>query len=254
MAFSGGGSNILKPHTHDSTILQDGGNLNFDNITQSDMAAGSVTYSNGSHLQELVKPVTPANQMLIFATAATTPSWATDPFIAAGKLEYLGVHTSVAEEETFTFTFPSPIDWDDFAAIQVYYSYDMDGPATVFNTELILDGSTGTYHSFGQTQSGTTITGFQTLGATSWIIADTNINSGNSNNIYGMFTILSNDIAGTYYPAITSNAWGSSYANRTFNGVKHTNLGTIATVTFTSSAGAGSGWENGKFLFYGVRR
>jgi len=130
----------------------------------------------------------------------------------------------------------------------------MDGPATVFNTELILDGSTGTYHSFGQTQSGTTITGFQTLGATSWIIADTNINSGNSNNIYGMFTILSNDIAGTYYPAITSNAWGSSYANRTFNGVKHTNLGTIATVTFTSSAGAGSGWENGKFLFYGVRR
>ena len=42
MGFSGGGSNILKPHTHDSTILQDGGNLDFKNITQSDMSAGRV--------------------------------------------------------------------------------------------------------------------------------------------------------------------------------------------------------------------
>lgn len=53
MGFSGGGSNVLKPHTHDSTILQDGGNLNFQNITQSNMSAGSLTYSDGNHLQEL---------------------------------------------------------------------------------------------------------------------------------------------------------------------------------------------------------
>jgi len=53
MAFSGGGSNILKPHTHDSTILQDGGNLNFQNITQANMSAGSMTQSDGVHLQEL---------------------------------------------------------------------------------------------------------------------------------------------------------------------------------------------------------
>jgi len=54
MAFSGGGSNILKPHTHDSTILQDGGNLNFQNITQANMSAGSMTQSDGVHLQELL--------------------------------------------------------------------------------------------------------------------------------------------------------------------------------------------------------
>lgn len=53
MAFSGGGSNILKPHTHDSNVLQDGGNLNFQNVTQANMSAGSITYSNGSNLQEL---------------------------------------------------------------------------------------------------------------------------------------------------------------------------------------------------------
>ena len=53
MGFSGGGSNILKPHKHNSLVLQDGGNLDFKNDTQSDMSASSMTYSNGSHLQEL---------------------------------------------------------------------------------------------------------------------------------------------------------------------------------------------------------
>jgi hypothetical protein len=54
MGFSGGGSNVLKPHTHDSGILQDGGSLNFDGVTQSSMSAGSITYSDSNNLQELV--------------------------------------------------------------------------------------------------------------------------------------------------------------------------------------------------------
>ena len=53
MGFSGGGSNILKPHTHDSNIVQDGGSLRLDGITQGNLSAGSVTYSDGSNLQEL---------------------------------------------------------------------------------------------------------------------------------------------------------------------------------------------------------
>lgn len=54
MAFSGGGQAITRPHTHDATILQDGGTLNFQNITQGNMAAGSVTQSDGVHMQELL--------------------------------------------------------------------------------------------------------------------------------------------------------------------------------------------------------
>jgi len=54
MGFSGGGSNILKPHQHNSLTLQDGGNLDFKNITQADMSAGSLTQSDGVHLQELL--------------------------------------------------------------------------------------------------------------------------------------------------------------------------------------------------------
>ena len=54
MGFSGGGANILKAHTHDSTILQDGGSLDFGNVTQGSMSAGSLTQSDGVHLQELL--------------------------------------------------------------------------------------------------------------------------------------------------------------------------------------------------------
>ena len=42
MGFSGGGSNILKAHTHDGTIVQDGGALNMDNVTQAGLQAGDM--------------------------------------------------------------------------------------------------------------------------------------------------------------------------------------------------------------------
>lgn len=73
MAFSGGGSNILKPHTHDSTILQDGGNLNFQNVTQSNMSAGSMTQSDGVHLQELA--IGTPNQIIRTNAGATAAEW-----------------------------------------------------------------------------------------------------------------------------------------------------------------------------------
>ena len=44
MGFSGGGSNVLLPHQHDGTVSQDGGPLNFNNITQSQSAAGEVFF------------------------------------------------------------------------------------------------------------------------------------------------------------------------------------------------------------------
>jgi len=72
MGFSGGGSNILKPHTHSSAIVQDGGSLDFDNITQADLTAGDMTYSNGTALQRI--PIGTANQALI--SSGGIPTWA----------------------------------------------------------------------------------------------------------------------------------------------------------------------------------
>ena len=76
MGFSGGGSNILKAHTHNGLTVQDGGALDFDNITQSQSTAGMVFYSDGAHLQQLAYPGVPAGETLTAAAASSAPSWA----------------------------------------------------------------------------------------------------------------------------------------------------------------------------------
>jgi len=72
MGFSGGGSNILKNHTHDSGILQDGGNLRLDGITEGNLSSGSVTYSDGNNMQELSVGTT-GNQLTV--SAGNIPEW-----------------------------------------------------------------------------------------------------------------------------------------------------------------------------------
>ena len=89
MGFSGGGSNITKPHTHDSTIVQDGGSL-APNVTQFGLTAGSILYSDGSNIQELA--VGSASDALVVNGGATAPEWAA----AGGSLyELVGTTTTL---------------------------------------------------------------------------------------------------------------------------------------------------------------
>ena len=92
MGFSGGGSNRLLPHTHDGTVAQDGGALNFNNVTQSQSSAGEVFYSDGVHLQQLAYPAIPAGETLTAAAASTAPSWAA---AASGAATILVSHTEL---------------------------------------------------------------------------------------------------------------------------------------------------------------
>jgi len=75
MPFSGGGSNILKSHTHNGLTVLDGGALDFNNITQSQSTAGMVFFSDGTHLQQLAYPGVPAGESLTAVAASTSPSW-----------------------------------------------------------------------------------------------------------------------------------------------------------------------------------
>ena len=86
MGFSGGGSNVLLPHKHDGTVAQDGGPLDFDNVTQADLTAGDVIFSNGTHLQRLAIG-TPAQQIKVNA-GATAPEYFT-PAAASATWEVL---------------------------------------------------------------------------------------------------------------------------------------------------------------------
>ena len=73
MGFNGGGGGQLLNHQHDGTLVADGGPLDFKNITQSSMSSGSITYSDGVHLQEL-NIGTPTHTLVV--SAGNLPEWA----------------------------------------------------------------------------------------------------------------------------------------------------------------------------------
>lgn len=108
MGFSGGGSNVLLPHTHDGTVSQDGGPLNFNNITQSQSAAGQVFFSDGNHLQQLA--IGGALDQLRVNGGATAPEWFT-PTPAAGPVLTRTSLTSAVQQSTTSLT---PIDATTF--------------------------------------------------------------------------------------------------------------------------------------------
>ena len=74
MGFGGGGSAQLTSHTHDPAIPLDGGAL-AANATSFGLTAGSVLYSDGVNIEELVKPAVPAGEVLKFESGAAAPSW-----------------------------------------------------------------------------------------------------------------------------------------------------------------------------------
>jgi hypothetical protein len=112
MGFSGGGSNVLKPHTHDGTVVQDGGSLNMNNVTQASLTAGDIVYSDGVHLQRLAIG-TPAQQIQVNA-GATAPEYFTaggasstfvmiDEQTAAGTSADTGAHADCDNYQELAF-------------------------------------------------------------------------------------------------------------------------------------------------------
>ena len=75
MGFSGSGSSVTRPHTHSSLIVNDGGELNMDNITQASLTAGDIVYSSGTALQRV--PIGNASDQMRVNAGATAPEWYT---------------------------------------------------------------------------------------------------------------------------------------------------------------------------------
>ena len=99
MAFSGSGSATTRAHTHDSTIVNDGGSLNLDNITQGGaaMTAGAITYSDGpaGHMQVLT--LGGATDKLQVNAGGTAPEWAAsgDPHNSGMVICWAGTNASI---------------------------------------------------------------------------------------------------------------------------------------------------------------
>jgi len=115
MGFSGGGSNITKPHTHDSTIVQDGGSL-APNVTQFGLTAGSILYSDGSNIQELA--VGSASDALVVNGGATAPEWAAAGGSIWTQLAHTTSLTTVGSYNVLKATFSATIgDYSEIVGI-----------------------------------------------------------------------------------------------------------------------------------------
>ena len=121
MGFSGGGSNVLLPHTHDGTVSQDGGPLNFNNITQSQSAAGEIFYSDGVHLQQLVYPAVPAGETLQAAALSTAPSWGAAAPAPVAAYTFLDYFEQTVAGASMDLSWAS-LSFDDISTIQIYFN------------------------------------------------------------------------------------------------------------------------------------
>ena len=196
MGFSGGGSNVLKPHTHDSNIVQDGGSLNMQNVTQGNLSAGSVTYSDGAHLQELAIGV--AGQQLIVNAGATAPEWSTEH--AQGTWQLIETYKAPGTASTYTFSF-SALTPDDISALVLVYSMSCDA---ALNLQMVVEGINGA----GENETnilrvdGSASTAFQGAAATSVQLCSSTLLSADGNAANGWAYIQNTD-TGTKRPCCT---------------------------------------------------
>jgi len=128
MGFSGGGSNILKAHTHNGLTVQDGGALDFDNITQSQSTAGMVFYSDGTHLQQLAYPGSPAGETLTAVAASSAPSWAS---AGGGSHTFVGSDRVTTARSSMTVTINPALSGSNIGKLTACFSYQaISSPAT----------------------------------------------------------------------------------------------------------------------------
>lgn len=268
MGFSGGGSNILKPHTHDSAILQDGGGLRFDGITQSGMSAGSMTFSDSNNLQELA--LTGAGALIQGNAAATAPAyltlsatpndqlrstgtqieWFTPASSATVLWEQLDRHLSTTNESTYTYTPGSALDLDT-----TYNSILITGHGLAdasLNLQCKISGLTEYHTSFNQNVSGT-LTGGHDGSATEIDLVNSSLINSSRNFNYFMY------ISKAKYDATQENnsywGWGQAltrgfvtFAGGTVAGANH-DITSIEIKTSTST------WDDGTLLeVYGLKQ
>jgi len=165
MGFSGGGSNVTKAHTHDSTVVQDGGSL-AANVTQFGLSSGSILYSDGSNIQEL----SVGSSAEVLAVSGGTPAWITNtsnPLIKVSKT-YSDIDVGTTSMDIYTLP-------QDAALVNVYTDittvFDVSTGPTIGDTDddngftEATDWTSGT----GLTDAtrGAYVTSFKTMRSTS---------------------------------------------------------------------------------------
>lgn len=124
MGFSGGGSNVLKPHKHSSAV-QDGSPLNMVNVTEGSLNSGDTIYSDGNALQRLAVGAVGTTMTV---SGANIPSWAA----AASGSPYVLVDSQTlgSDNNTLESTF-STISQSDISRLVVVLNCQTTGAENV---------------------------------------------------------------------------------------------------------------------------
>jgi len=159
LGFSGGGSSQTKPHTHDSSVVNDGGSLNLDNVTQGGLTQGDVTFSDGLHLQRLAIGA-PASTMVVNG-AGTAPEWGS---AAATSYTFLDYFEQTVSGVSMDLSWSS-LSFDDISSVYVYLNVEPAYDPTNIELQISQAGSlitTNTYFSnwqgIGSRVSGSSLT------------------------------------------------------------------------------------------------
>jgi hypothetical protein len=163
MGFSGGGSNILKPHTHDGNIAQDGGALDMDGVTQGSLTAGDLIYSDGSNLQRLA--IGGSGQSL--TSSGSAPQWSA----AGGAVMELVDFTQLGSDSTEINTSFTSIPMTDISELFITYNADI-ATASGISIRIQVNGiTTSTYDSQSFTVVSASGTARGLTGADNWQIS-----------------------------------------------------------------------------------
>jgi len=191
MGFSGGGSNITKAHTHDSTVVQDGGSL-AANVTQFGLSSGSILYSDGSNIQELSVGI---SGKVLGISGSSLPEWVT-PTDTSPLIKVTKSYTDIDVDTTSMDIYTLPQDaalvniWTDITTV-----FDISTAVTIGDagddngfTEA-TDWTSGT----GLTDAtrGAYVTSFKTMRSTS---GTTDIKAYNFNTTGGTGTTFSQSL------------------------------------------------------------
>jgi len=142
MGFSGSGSAVTRPHTHSSAIVNDGGALDMDNVTQGSLTAGDVIYSDGNALQRLAYPGVPAGETLTAVAASTAPSWASS---SGGTMQLVTSAVLTVDSNAMEFAISPAVQQADIAYLVIVLNSDVNAAGLGQHTYLQVNSINSLY-------------------------------------------------------------------------------------------------------------
>ena len=245
MGFSGGGSSILRNHTHDGTVLQDGGPLDMDNVTQADLTAGDIVFSDGVHLQRLA--ISGANDELRVNAGATAPEWYTPAAPGGSTWTQLGTTNVVSPEGGFNALVVSGL-----TATLADYSEIVGVANLATGTNSFgcrINGlTTSTYNWFTNTVYGANLTHDQGVtGQPAWICGRFNI--ANATGAHLTIRLSRNDDYNDY--VFFTSTVGGVNGQTVSGGVNTTDIDTLTSLSVLSE---GQDLPAGELTVYGITK